>query len=113
MEQSKEITIWKQFYKIVFKDEDTQDKLITPEQFDKIKSKLFKNEWVEVDQELYNPFEIRKIIKFKIQDWITQRLSKESEKIQREVREFMRVYKKEINLWVLENMIKKAKGIEI
>lgn len=112
MEQTKEITIWKQFYKIVFKDEEIQDKLITPEHFEKIKIKLFKNEWIEVDEELYNPFEVRKIVKFKIQDWISQKLSLESEKVQREVREYMRTYKKELNMWVLENMIKKAKGID-
>lgn len=112
MEQTKDLTIWKQLYKIVFKDEETHDKLITPQQFDKIKEKLFKNEWIEVDEELYNPFEIRKIIKFKIQDWISQILSKELESIQKKVREYMRTYKKEINIWVLENMIKKAKWIE-
>lgn len=110
---STEIIKWKQLYKIVFKDESTPNKLVTPSQFDTIKQKLFRNEWIEVDNELYNPFEIRKIIKFKTQDGIIQRLNKEPEDVQVKVREFMKLYKKELSMGVVENMILKAQGKDI
>ena len=103
-----EIIKWKQLYRIVFKWEDW-DKLISPNQFWIIKEKLFKNEWIEVDWELYNPFEIKKIVKYKTQDWIVQLIAAETEPIQKKVREYMKLYKKELTIWVVKNMITKAK----
>lgn len=100
---------YKQLYRVIFKDEKEDDKLITTEQFELFKNKLFKNEWIEIDNELFSPFEIRKIKKFQLQDWITQRLATENQNIQKIVKGYMRLYEKEINLWVLENMISKAK----
>ena len=103
-----EITIYRDLYKVIFKwDEPT--KLITPQQYTIIKQKLFKSEWIELDDQLYNPFEVIKIIKYKTQDWIVQRLWKECEEVQIKVKEEMRVYKKPLTLAVLENMIAKHK----
>ena len=104
-----EIVKWKQLYKVVFKEE-WEVKLISPEQFTSIKTKLFKNEWIEVDNELYNPFEIKKIIKYKTQDWIVWILTKEPEEVQKRVKELMKLYKKELTVWVLKNMIWKTRG---
>lgn len=105
-------TVWKQIYKIVFKDEETRNKIITDKQYLRIKNKLFKNEWIEVDNELYNPFEIKKIVKFQSEDWIAQRLQKEAPYIQKKVKEYIRFDKKDITLSRLEVMIQKAKWIE-
>lgn len=105
---SKEIVVWKNLYKVIFKEE-WEVKLITPEQFTSIKAKLFKNEWVEIDNELFNPFEIKKIVKYKTQDWIVWILNKEPEQVQTKVREFMKLYKKELTVWVVENMVLRAR----
>lgn len=103
-----EIVKWKQLYKVVFKEE-WEVKLISPEQFDSIKKKLFKNEWIEVDNELYNPFEIKKIVKYQTQDWIVAIINKEPVEVQKRVKEFMKLYKKELTIWVVNNMVEKAK----
>ena len=103
---------YKQLYRVIFKDEKESDKLITTEQFELFKNKLFKNEWIEIDNELFSPFEIRKIKKFQLQDWINQKLATESQNIQKIVKWYMRVYEKEITLAVLQNMINKAKWID-
>lgn len=105
---SKEIIKWKQLYKVIFKDNENP-KLITPQQYELIKKDLFLNKWVEIDNELFNPFQILKITKYKTQDGIVSRLNKENEEIQKKVRWFMRNYKNELTIWVLENMINKAK----
>lgn len=103
-----EIVKFKQLYKVVFK-EWLAPKLITPEIFVGIKEDLKNNNWIELDDELYNPFEVKMIIKYKVQDWITDKLKVEHELVQKKVREYMRLYKKELTVWVLENMVIKAK----
>ena len=103
-----EIVVWKNLYKVVFKEE-WEVKLISPEQFASIKAKLFKNEWIEVDNELYNPFEIKKIVKYKTQDWIVAIINKEPEEVQKRVKELMKLYKKELTVWVLNNMVAKVR----
>lgn len=103
-----EIVKWKQLYKIIMKEE-WEVKLISPEQFESIKKKLFKNEWIEVDNELYNPFEIKKIVKYKTQDWIVWIISKEPEEVQKRVKELMKLYRKELTVWVLNNMVAKVR----
>ena len=106
-----EIVKFKQLHKVIFKDEG-EPKLISAEIFQNIKEDLKENKWIEIDDELYNPFEIKKIIKYRVQDWITDKLKQETDWIQRKVKEYMRLYKKELTMWVLENMINKAKGLE-
>ena len=49
------------------------------------------------------------ITKFKIDDNFTLRLAQETIEIQKQVKEFMKNYKKDITNLVLENMINKAK----
>jgi rRNA-processing protein FCF1 len=49
------------------------------------------------------------ITKFKVDDNFTFRLNQETIEIQRQVKEFMKNYKKDITSLVLENMINKAK----
>lgn len=104
-----EIIKYKKLYKVLFKEDDP--KLITPEQFEIIKEKLFKNEWIEIDNELYNPFQIKKIIKHKSEDWIMQILNNESEEIKKIVKWYMKLYKNDLTIWVIKNMIKKANEI--
>jgi len=106
---TKSIVKYETLYRIVFRDEETPDKLITKTIFNEIKQDILKNKWIELWWELYNPYLIKKIVKYKISKWINVRLSKEKEEIQHKVREYMRWYYKEITLWVVENMIKKAK----
>ncbi len=89
---------WKQLYKVVFKEEDSQPKIITPEAYKGIKKDLFNNKWIELDGELYNPFLIKKIVKYETQDGIVQLIKEESEDIQEKVREFMRLYKKKLTV---------------
>lgn len=108
---STEIVKYKELYKIIFKDDET--KVISAEMCKKIQGDLQKNSWIVIDDEIYNPFEIKKIVKFKMQDWINERLKVENESVQKQVRGFIKVYKNDVTLWVLENMIKKAKWIEI
>lgn len=105
---SNEIIKWKELYKVIFK-EDWEIKLITPGQFQSIKQKLFKNEWVEIDNELFNPFEIKKIVKYKTQDGIIWLINNEPEEVQKKVRELMKLYKKELTVWVVKNMISKVR----
>ena len=102
-----EIIKWQELYKVYLKD--WEEKVISSEIYENIKQDLFDNKWIEINKELFNPFEIKKITKFKVQDWIKERLSIEPENIQKKVREYIRTYKKELTLWVLENMILKAK----
>jgi predicted small metal-binding protein len=49
------------------------------------------------------------ITKFKVDDNFSFRLSQETVEIQRQVKEFMKNYKKDITGLVLENMINKVK----
>lgn len=100
---------WKQLYKVIFKDE-WDVKLITPEQFTSIKQKLFKNEWVEIDNELFNPFEIKKIVKYKTEDWIIWVINQQPQEVQKRVREIMKNYKKNLSVWVVQNMITKVRN---
>ncbi len=105
---STEIIKWKQLYKVIFK-EDWEVKLITPEQFTSIKKKLFKNEWIEIDAELFNPFEIKKIVKYQTQDGIVWIINNEPQEVQKNVRELMKLYKKELTIGVVKNMVQKVR----
>lgn len=70
---------------------------------------LNKQDFVMVNWEYHNKYNIILIKPFEIQDWVFQLLEKENKVIQKKVREFMKLYKKELTIWVMENMIEKAK----
>lgn len=107
-----EIVKYQELYKVLFKDENINDIIINIEVYKLIKEDIKNNKWVEIDWNLYNPYEIRMITKFKVDDNFSFRLSQETVEIQRQVKEFMKNYKKDITGLVLENMINKVKWIE-
>lgn len=110
---SNDLTKFKQLYKIVFKNEQDEDKTINEDSLAYVKAQWIAWKPVEIAWELFNPFEIRKIVKWTLEDWVISRLNCEPQAIRDKVKEMMRLYKKKISLWVLENMIKKAKWIDI
>lgn len=107
-----EIVKYQELYKVLFKDENINDIIINIEVYKLVKEDIKNNKRVEIDWNLYNPYEIRMITKFKVDDNFTFRLNQETIEIQRQVKEFMKNYKKDITSLVLENMINKAKWIE-
>jgi len=70
---------------------------------------LNKKDFVMVNWEYHNKYNIILVKPFDVQDWIPERLQAENKLVQKKVKEFMNLYKKEMTLWVLGNMIIKAK----
>ena len=114
---SKEIQKWVELYKINFfqpknKDDRNVAKesiIISKEAYFKVKEDLTNNKWIEIWDELYNPYTIDTVKKYKIEESIHNRLSKEPKQIQEKVKYYMKFEKKDTNLWRLELMIEKAR----
>ena len=107
-----EIVKYQELYKVIFTDENIKEIIITSEIYNLIKEDIKNNKWVEIDWNLYKPYEFKMVVKFKIDDGFVFRLNQETEEVQKQVKEFMKNYKKDITSTVLENMINKAKWIE-
>ena len=103
-----EIIKYKKMYKIIFKDDEP--KIVSEEVCNLVKQQWINNKPVQIDDEMYSPFEIKKIVENKMDDQILVILSKESDSIQSEVKNKIKNYKNKITLWVVENMIHKVKN---
>lgn len=103
-----EIIKYKKMYKIIFKDDDP--KIVSEEVCNLVKQQWVNNKPIQIDDEMYSPFEIKKIVENKMDDQILVRLSWESEYVQTEVKNKIKNYKKQITIWVVENMIHKVKN---
>lgn len=69
------------------------------------------NDFVVINWEYHNKYNIILIKPFEIQDWVFRLLEKENKDTQKKVRDFMKLYKKELTMWIMENMIAKAKDL--
>ena len=99
---------YKKMYKIIFKDDDP--KIVSEEVCNSIKQQWINNKPIQIDDEMYSPFEIKKIVENKMDDQIMVLLSKETANIQSEVKNNIKNYKNKITLWVVKNMIDKVRN---
>ena len=105
------------FYKINFFQPKTQHDqnewksplIITKEAYLLIKDDLINNKRIEINDELYNPYTIDTVKKFKVTESVTTILWKQDIRVQNKVKEYMQYEKKDATIERVKNMIKKAK----
>ncbi|MCP4523127.1 MAG: hypothetical protein GY828_02810 [Candidatus Gracilibacteria bacterium] len=103
-----EIIKYKKMYKVIFKDD--VPKIVSEKVCEIIKQQWINNKPVQIDDEMYSPFEIKKIIENKMDDQISIILSKEDESVQTEVKNKIRNYKNKLTIGVVKNMIDRVKN---
>lgn len=112
-----EIQKWIELYKINFFQPKTKDDrnemkepiIINKVVYEKVKQDLMNNKWIEINWELYNPYTIDCIKKFKMDENINSVLSLESYAVQDKVKTYMKYDKIDTTLQRLNSMIKKAR----
>jgi len=108
---------WVELYKInFFQPKTNQDHnlwkepiIITKEAYEEIKEDLKNNKRIEIDWELYNPYTIDTVKRYKIGEQINILLQKQPPEIQAKVKWYMKYEKRNTNIQRLESMIEKAK----
>lgn len=114
---SKAIQKWTELYRINFFQPKTKDDrndpkeplIITKEIYWIIKDDLINNRRFEINWELYNPYTVDTVKRFKVDENVETVLKAQNPMVQKKVKEYMRYEKKHTNMQRLESMIEKAK----
>ena len=112
-----EIQKWIELYKISFFQPKTKDDMnepkepiiITKEAFNKVKEDLKNNKWIEINDELYNPYTVDTVKKFKMDENIYTILNNEPIEVQNKVKWYLKYEKKSTTVSRLKIMIEKAR----
>jgi len=90
-------------------NEAKESLIITRDWFNRIKEDLKNNRRIEINWELFNPYTIDTVKKFKVDESVDMLLKQQNESVQEKVKWYMRYEKKNTDLQRLEAMIEKAR----